>query len=176
MKTNQQRTIEDGIATLVWAAGTNSRDHGFHEDWPVEGYPTVTKTGEPGHGVTPDQVADYQRQLGLAVTEKLALIHEEVSEALGEIRDGHAPTETYYTRTTKGSTGEVVTRFSEQKWDTDGVGTIPMRKPEGFGIELADAMIRIADLAYLTGIDLGARVIEKAAYNATRPHKHGRKF
>jgi NTP pyrophosphatase (non-canonical NTP hydrolase) len=152
MKTNQERTLQDGISALVWAAGTNSRDHGFHEDWP---------DGDDFHNQ-----ADYRRQESLAITEKLALIHEEVSEALGEIRSGHEATEVYYT-------SRIGAPYPEQIHNEDGK---PLRKPEGFGIELADAMIRIADLAYLTGIDLGAHIIEKAQYNATREHKHGRKF
>ena len=158
MKTSQRIDIHDGIATLVYAAGTNSREHGFHDDWPVD-----------IDLINPGKDRDYQ----LAIVEKLGLIHEEVSEALGEIRDGHAPTEVYYTRTTRDSVGAVVEKFEEQAYIAGGK---PVLKPEGFGIELADAVIRIADLAYLTGIDLGALIIEKAQYNATRPHKHGRQF
>lgn len=35
-------------------------------------------------------------------------------------------------------------------------------------VELADAVIRIADLAGLLGLDLGAAVVEKMRYNRTR--------
>jgi NTP pyrophosphatase (non-canonical NTP hydrolase) len=35
-------------------------------------------------------------------------------------------------------------------------------------VELADAMIRIADLAGALGLDLGGAIAEKMAYNATR--------
>lgn len=39
-------------------------------------------------------------------------------------------------------------------------------------VELADAVIRIADLAGALGLDLGGAVVEKMAYNARRPdHK-----
>lgn len=39
-------------------------------------------------------------------------------------------------------------------------------------VELADAIIRIADLAGALGLDLGGAVAEKLAFNATRPdHK-----
>lgn len=39
-------------------------------------------------------------------------------------------------------------------------------------VELADAIIRIADLAGALGLDLGGAVDEKMAFNATRPdHK-----
>lgn len=142
--------IIGGMQELVYAAGTNSREHGFHEDWPV------VYLGEN----------DTSRQLSLAIVEKLALTHEEISEALGEIRSGHAPTEVYYR-------SRIGAEYPEQTITEDGK---PYYKPEGFGIELADAVIRIADLAYLTGLDLGALVTEKMYYNATREHKHGRKF
>lgn len=82
------------------------------------------------------------------VAEKLALIHSEISEALEEHRAGHKPNEVYYN-------GE---------------------KPEGFGVELADAVIRICDLAGKEDIDLEALISEKLAYNARRPHKHGKGY
>lgn len=42
--------------------------------------------------------------------------------------------------------------------------------------ELADAVIRIADLCGARGWRLGAAVAAKHAYNKTREFKHGRKF
>lgn len=80
--------------------------------------------------------------------EKIALIHSELSEALEEVRAGHAPDEVYW---------------------VDG-------KPEGLPIELADAVIRIADLCGHYGIDLNAVVHQKLLYNQTRPTKHGKQF
>jgi NTP pyrophosphatase (non-canonical NTP hydrolase) len=39
-------------------------------------------------------------------------------------------------------------------------------------VELADAVIRIADLAGALGLDLGGAIAEKMAFNAVRPdHK-----
>lgn len=43
-------------------------------------------------------------------------------------------------------------------------------------VELADAVIRIADLCGYLGIDLDAVISEKMAYNETRPFKHGKRF
>lgn len=82
------------------------------------------------------------------IGEKLALIHSELSEALEEVRAGHAPDEVY---------------------EVDG-------KPEGLPIELADAVIRIADLCGYYGIDLNAAVDKKLLYNDRRPAKHGKQF
>lgn len=81
----------------------------------------------------------------MCVPVKLALIHEEVSEALAEYRSGRM-----------------------QLWAGE------KGKPEGFGIELADAVIRIADLAEALGIDLETLIILKHRYNVNRPHKHGK--
>jgi NTP pyrophosphatase (non-canonical NTP hydrolase) len=48
-------------------------------------------------------------------------------------------------------------------------------KPSGFAIELADALIRILDLAEWLGIDIEDVVAEKMIYNARRSHRHGDK-
>lgn len=81
------------------------------------------------------------------IPEKLALIHSEISEALEEYRNGHP----------------VDARRTENG------------KPEGFSIELADALIRIFDLCGYYGIDLEGAVRIKHEYNATRPMRHGGK-
>ncbi|MFB9283142.1 hypothetical protein [Pseudoclavibacter helvolus] len=92
--------------------------------------------------------ADAERALGV---EKLALVVTEVSEAIEEVRSGHQMDETYSLR---------------EKPD----------KPEGVPSELADVLIRVLDFAGYYGIDIGAAVDRKLAYNATRGHKHGRVF
>lgn len=82
------------------------------------------------------------------IPEKLALIHSEVSEALEEYRVGNL---------------EACT-FSESG------------KPEGFGIELADAMIRILDLAQFLGLDMEDLIRCKHEYNRQREYRHGGKW
>lgn len=80
---------------------------------------------------------------------KLALVHSEVSEGVEVVRDP--------------------ARSLGQTWvDDEG-------KPEGLGIELADAVIRIMDLCARCDIDLEDCIRTKAAYNVTRPHRHGGK-
>ena len=82
-----------------------------------------------------------------ALPEKILLVHAELSEAVEEYRDG--------------------------KLDTRiGAGG----KPEGFWIEMADAVIRILDMAGAFGIDLEHLIEMKHQYNKTRPHRHGGKL
>ena len=83
------------------------------------------------------------------VPELIALCHSEVSGALEECRNGPVDFGIFYRQ-------------------SDG-------KPEGLGIELADAVIRIADMAEYLGVNLEECVRIKAAFNKTRPYRHGGK-
>lgn len=46
----------------------------------------------------------------------------------------------------------------------------------GVAVELADAIIRILDLAHSFGLNIGQAVVDKHNYNRDRPYKHGKKF
>lgn len=78
----------------------------------------------------------------------IALCHTELSEALEEYRTGHEVTEIYLS---KGG------------------------KPEGIPAELADVVIRIADMRGLYGIDLLEAIKVKMQYNKSRSYRHGGK-
>lgn len=80
--------------------------------------------------------------------ELLCLVHSEVSEAFEEVRKGKSMTETYYSEN---------------------------GKMEGVPSELADVVIRIMDMCEYYGIDLEKAIVEKHAFNKTRPYKHGGK-
>ncbi len=84
--------------------------------------------------------------------EIIALIHSELSEALEAYRQ-HDTTRVWY--------------------EHDGDGHT--MKPEGVPIELADAIIRIADMCGHYGIDLESAIKIKMAYNETRSWRHGGK-
>ena len=101
--------------------------------------------------------------------ERLALVMGEASEAIEEIRAGHAVDETYYPR------GPWFVRLRE--WlGRIFCGREPKpAKPEGVPSEVADVVIRCLDFADYYGIDLEAMIAEKVAYNATRGYRHGGK-
>lgn len=86
------------------------------------------------------------------VAEKLMLMVSELSEALEHQRAGNQG------------------MSLKQYW------LEPSGKPDGFPVELADAVIRIADLCGYLGIDIDEVITTKMKFNATRPHKHGKAF
>lgn len=81
------------------------------------------------------------------IPELLCLVHSELSEALEDYRNG----------------------FPIQEI------RIVSGKPEGLPIELADAVIRIADMCGAYGIDLAEAIMTKLEYNRTRDYRHGGK-
>lgn len=85
------------------------------------------------------------------VGEMIALVHSELSEALEEHRNDRVPL--YY----------------EESSDSG-------MKPCGFAVELADALIRLLDIAAGLDLDLDSAIERKMAYNAGRAHKHGKAY
>jgi len=111
----------------------------------------------------------------------LCLIHSEISEALEEDRNHHLPNETYYSgKVKKNNNTTIVTRANKCELKTfDGENFVSLGliidKPEGVPSELADAVIRIADLCGYYGINLEKAIEEKMSYNEKREYKHGGK-
>lgn len=111
----------------------------------------------------------------------IALIHSELSEALEEERAGNPLV--YYPCNAGGvcedDRHEEGVTCGSRIYDPDHPDapcSARSKKPEGVAVELADAVIRIADLCGHLGIDLDAVIAEKMAYNVGRPYKHGKRF
>jgi hypothetical protein len=105
------------------------------------------------------------------VVGKLFLSIGELSEAGEELRNGQGINEVYYSA--PGDTTGIVT--DRQQYNEEGV---PLLKPEGFLVEVADAVIRLLDLVGVVDVadqSFGGILAEKLAYNATRGQMHGGK-
>lgn len=89
----------------------------------------------------------HDEDAGITFGDRIALCHSELSEALEAYRE---------------------------YGDLCNHNDIGM-KPEGVPSELADVVIRIADMCGVYGINLESAIGEKLAYNETRPHRHGKK-
>lgn len=81
--------------------------------------------------------------------ELIALVHSELSEAVEEARQNN------YLGAFKGPASD---------------------KPIGFVVELADAVIRIADMCGHLGLDLEGAIEAKLEFNKSRPRRHGGKL
>lgn len=105
------------------------------------------------------------------VGEKMMLVVSEISEAYEEWRKPEGDLTTIYFLDKEGH------RHREQFYAVEETfgETKPLYKPEGFPIELADAVIRIFDLAGKFSIPLRDAMALKHEYNVTRPHRHGGK-
>lgn len=102
---------------------------------------------------------------------KLLLVVSEVTEAQDELRTGKAIDQEYlsYPAELIEHHGETFVTHTYEQNEWPG-------KPEGVPSEIADAVIRLLDLADEAGIDLQDVIERKLAFNATRPKLHGKKF
>jgi NTP pyrophosphatase (non-canonical NTP hydrolase) len=108
----------------------------------------------------------HERQMNLG--ERLMLVVSELSEALEADRNFKwAPKIQAYNSTIEGK--PVENKKELRNWYEENIrGTVEE--------ELADAIIRLSDIAGVYGIDLDWHIVAKMAYNETRPYKHGKKY
>lgn len=122
------------LDTLAAQCYQNAVEKGFYEE--IKFHPTI------------ESMRSY-------FGKRIALLHEEASEAFGELRDGRTLDEVYYKPESP-------------------------TKPEGFTVEIIDLIIRSLDfLGYVQakfGVKPSEIFAEKFSYNLSRPAMHGRKF
>ena len=117
------------------------------------------------------------------VGEDCALIVSEVSEMLEAYRDNKDTSAVWYTYTVEVSGVKfpnmnrdqlcILLGCEDDELD-DHIDELNLKaKPEGFGPELADTLIRLFDVGAQYGLDIEALVREKMEHNRPRPHLHG---
>jgi hypothetical protein len=141
---------------------TTSAKSGFHRNDYLEN----VLSGTP----IPDEVVHLWDML--QDSNRLMLIVGEASEAHEQIRAGRAVDEIYYTCA---KCKQETKRIALQVHFISECCGAPC-KPEGVLSELADVVIRIFDMCGARRLDLGAMMVEKAAYNKSREELHGKKF
>lgn len=109
------------------------------------------------------RIADEHGFTDATAAEDIALMHSELSEALEDIRAGKPLNEMQY----KDPFSDAVLDYQRP------LGTLG--KPIGVPSELADVVIRVMHFCGKHGINLGKAILEKMAYNESRPFKHGGK-
>lgn len=100
--------------------------------------------------------------------QKLLLAISEICEAQNELRDGLDLQDVYY------DMGDGIKNRFHGGYSLE---VFPLHvKPEGFAVEIADAIIRLLHIGHAINVDMNAIIELKIAYNKTRPEKHGRQF
>ena len=118
--------------------------------------------------------------------EMVALATTELSEAYEEIRKGRALNEVYFIAKMDQCWQNVdgknfCINSGEEVSYADGMAILAKYpeaasdlKPEGWGVELADCVIRLMDDGLESNIDLANLIELKMRYNATREFMHGK--
>jgi NTP pyrophosphatase (non-canonical NTP hydrolase) len=97
-------------------------------------------------------------------SQKLMLVTSELGEALEALREDHLAI----------IPKKFTIKYLEN--ETDWFEKFEKDIKNTFDDELADAIIRLLDLAEKMGIDMDWHIKAKMIYNSQRPHKHGKNF
>jgi hypothetical protein len=175
-----EKTIEENLATEMRMAAISAVMKDVHQNARDKGW---WKALEREDGTLRALTADE-------VLAKCMLVVSEMSEAVEEARapDFDPKLVYYHGAGTHGNVTEpLMAKIPYEQWKERRYyhTEVEMRgkeaadklqpKPEGFGIEIADAVIRCFDLADAMGIDLAAAIKLKHEYNKSRPMRHGGK-
>lgn len=136
--------VFQALNTLQAQIGANNREAGWHERAETLLFQVLQAERVLGQR----SVKDAREALIDHIGTKVMLVVTELSEAIEEMRDGRGWDEVYY----KDSSPE---------------------KPEGFSIEIADAIIRLLDISAILKFAAGDRVQLKLEANKKRGYKHG---
>lgn len=136
-----------------------------------------------------DEPELFKAAFNAMVVTKLALVGTEVSEAIEAVRkDKPTVNFEYFQNLLDLKINELETgmRFKGEESFPKNYKDLQKAKiySEVFekevkdtpGDELADAVIRIFDFCYKSGIDLSSHIYFKMKYNASRPSKHNKQF
>jgi hypothetical protein len=137
--------VQVGISKLAMAVSNTAHSHGWWSD---------------------DDGNLLDRNMG----EMIALMHSELSEALEAHRDGEPPL--WYSYVLAGGQ-ETSPRYSLAQKRIDHSGELG--KPCGVASEFADTIIRILDTCHTLDIPIAQALLDKNAYNISRPYRHGGK-
>lgn len=147
-----------------WRASENG---GWHKSW--DHLSLAVQNGaalEESYPRTAEDVTNW-------VVNKLMLVASELTEAQDELRKGKELKEVYYT-------DEAGNVYEEQVWEVveGNPDPVPQYKPEGFLVEVADAVIRLEDLVGIVtegAPSFGKIKLDKIQFNGTRGVMHGGK-
>ncbi|MBT2484781.1 MULTISPECIES: hypothetical protein [unclassified Microbacterium] len=169
--------VQNVLRDIQKRIGEANAAKGFHEEGlkirdQLDAVRSINRAGGLSEGPDgkPDPEENWEAILRNYQTARLALIVTEAAEAIEELRNGRRSDETWYSAKVNGDTYAWAAGEKPDVLD-DAIG-----KPEGVPSEIADIVIRSFDFAHEAGFDLASIIFEKLAYNATRAHKHGRKF
>ena len=159
--------FEKAVETFTDRCFTEAENLGWHKS-----YDEIVKAVHRGEKDEADYLAWIQA--------KMLLIVGEVCEAQEELRNGRDVKEVYF-RDVDGNIGPVDATYDAQVYAVAPGGNtpLPQLKPEGWLVEMGDALIRLGDLvgtvAGQEGVMFGPIVAGKLAYNTTRGVMHGGK-
>lgn len=145
----EEQKIVRGITVLAEKVSRTAHEHGWWE------------TQSPGHLPGAVVTTPIERNMG----EMLMLMVSELAEGMESVRADEPFLWYDYGNNLEDG-------FLEMDPEVDGI----LGKPCGLASEFADTIIRILDTCVTVNIPIAEALVRKAAYNDTRPYRHGGKL